>query len=524
MSEERATRRPLAVGTLAGLVAAFAMILVQALLRIGLGVPSPAELIGDRVGERTPVEPFLDLIGLIGSYGRLKALSVFGVLLGTLVLGAIVGAVYARVTERQQLADGATFGDAGLSRRALIVLAAVVGATWQLSVAAFWPLLSSYYRGAPRGTARLANAGWLLFSYVVFAAVLILAHRLLAPRPATTASSGQPVGRRALLAGGAGLGMAVATGGVLQRLYTRATFDYDGLQTNGEISPITPNDRFYVVTQNLIDPRVDKGAWQLEIGGEVDRPRQYDFATIAALPSVVQESTLTCISNGVGGGLMSNAVWKGVPLRQLLEAAGPRGIVRDVVFHGVDGYTDTFPLAKAMDPTTLVAYEMNGQPLPLRHGFPARIIVPGLYGEKNVKWIDRIRLSATEEQGFYENQGWGPDFVVQTQSRFTAPPFDKPLPMAPVMLRGTAFAGDRGVARVEVSEDGGASWKPAVIDYAGSRLTWSLWSYRWTPSRPGEHSLVVRAFDGNGTPQVDKDRKSGPEGATGLHKVTARIT
>ncbi|MGI9034125.1 MAG: molybdopterin-dependent oxidoreductase [Acidimicrobiales bacterium] len=107
----------------------------------------------------------------------------------------------------------------------------------------------------------------------------------------------------------------MATGGVLQRLYSRSTFGYDGLQNNGDVTPITPNDRFYVVTQNLIDPRVDKGAWQLQIAGEVEHPHTYDFAAISALPSVVQESTLACISNGVGGGLMSNAAWKGVPLR-----------------------------------------------------------------------------------------------------------------------------------------------------------------------------------------------------------------
>ncbi|MGI9032165.1 MAG: molybdopterin-dependent oxidoreductase [Acidimicrobiales bacterium] len=424
MSDDRPTRRPLAVGALAGLVAALAMTLVQALLRLGLGVPSPAELIGDRLGERVPVKPFLNLIGRIGSYGRLKALSVFGVLAVTLVLGAVVGALYARITERRPADPGQPLGRLGLSRRGLVVLALVVFVAWLLSVAAFWPLLASYYRGAPRGSARLANAGWLLFAYAVFAATLIGAYRLLTARPAAgvaPSASGAGLGRRAVLTGGAGVGLAVATGGVLTKLYTRSTFGYDGLQNNGDLTPITPNDRFYVVTQNLIDPRVHKGSWRLEIGGEVERPRHYDFAAISALPSVVQESTLTCISNGVGGGLMANAAWKGVPLRQLLAEAAPRANVRDVVFHGVDGYTDTFPLAKAMDPTTLVAYEMNGQPLPLRHGFPVRIIVPGLYGEKNVKWIDRIQLSATNEQGFYENQGWGPDFVVQTQSRFTAP-------------------------------------------------------------------------------------------------------
>lgn len=522
MSDHSSTRAPVAAGALSGLVAALLMTLAQAVLRLGPGVPSPAELIGDRVGERVPVRPFLDLIGMVGSYGRLKALSVFGVLAATLLLGSGLGAMYARMTERQRLAAGPTVGRYGVSRRALVVVATGVVLAWVISVAVFWPLLASYYRGEPRSTARLANAAALLFSYALYAAGLVAVYRQLV-RPPVDAATGTPVGRRALLAGGAGLGLTVATGGVLQRLYTRSTFGYDGLQLHGDIEPITPNDRFYVVTQNLIDPRVQRGNWRLEVGGEVENPRQYDFAAIAALPSVVQESTMVCISNGVGGGLMSNARWRGVPLRILLEQSRPRQNVRDVVFHGVDGYTDTFGLDKAMDTTTLVAYEMNDQPLPHRHGFPVRIIVPGLYGEKSVKWINRIRLSATEEQGFYENQGWGPDFVVKTQSRFTAPGFDRPLPFAPVMLKGTAFAGDRGVAKVEVSVDGGESWKSATFDYSGSRLTWALWSYRWTPARPGEHRLVVRAHDGAGNAQIDRDQSSGPEGATGLHRVTVQV-
>ncbi len=161
----------MSVGALCGLVAALLMTLVQSLLRLGLGVPSPAELIGDRVGERVPVKPFLDLIGLIGSYGRLKALSVFGVLAATLILGAALGALYARMTERQRLAEGPALGRSGLSRRALIVLAATVGLAWVISVAAFWPLLASYYRGEARATARLANAAALLFAYAMRAAL-----------------------------------------------------------------------------------------------------------------------------------------------------------------------------------------------------------------------------------------------------------------------------------------------------------------------------------------------------------------
>jgi len=504
------------------MVAVAAMTLVTALLRALAEVPSPAELVGDRLGERVPVKPFLNLIGLIGTYGRLKALSVAGTLTVTLVAGAVLGAVYARVTERQRQAGTPGLGRFGLSSRAVIMLAMTTWLAWLGSVALFWPLLSSYYRGAVPATARVANSAGLFLAFAVYAATLVIAHRLVVRSPAEP-GPGRTVGRRAFLAGGVGVAAAAASGGVLTQMYRRSAFRYDGLQYNADIQPITPNDKFYVVTQNLLDPEVSRGTWRLEVTGEVDRPRRYDFAAITGLGPVTQESTLACISNGVGGGLMSNAVWKGVKLRQLLEAAVPRPGAVDVVFHGVDGYVDTFPLAKAMDETTLVAYEMNGQPLPLRHGFPVRIIVPGLYGEKNVKWIDRIEVSNANEKGFYENQGWGPDFGVQTQSRFTAPAFDRPLPMAPVTLRGTAFAGDRGVSKVEVSADDGATWQTAAIDYAGTRLTWNLWSYQWTPTRPGEHRLAVRATDGTGTLQTDKERNSGPEGATGHHKVAARI-
>ncbi len=177
-----------------------------------------------------------------------------------------------------------------------------------------------------------------------------------------------------------------------------------------------------------------------------------------------------------------------------------------------------------MEPTTLVAYQMNGEPLPERHGFPARVIVPGLFGEKNVKWVTRIDLVTEETKGFYEQQGWGPSFVVPTQSRFTEPGFGRPLKVgAPVTLRGTAFAGNRGIGGVEVSVDDGATWRRAQLEYASSPLAWVLWRYDWRPDRPGEYPLLVRAIDRAGTPQDPRQRPSVPEGATGYHRVMAKI-
>jgi DMSO/TMAO reductase YedYZ molybdopterin-dependent catalytic subunit len=179
------------------------------------------------------------------------------------------------------------------------------------------------------------------------------------------------------------------------------------------------------VTKNVVDPNVAEPVWRLDVGGLVDEPRTYSFSDIEALPGIDQESTLMCISNRIGAGLFGNAVWRGVPLRDLLEAAGPGAGAVEVLLHAADGYTDTFSIEKAMDPTTLVAYRMNGEPLPRRHGFPARIVVPGLYGEKNVKWLTGIEVVDHDAKGFYEQQGWGPNFEIPTRSDFFAPKVDE---------------------------------------------------------------------------------------------------
>jgi DMSO/TMAO reductase YedYZ molybdopterin-dependent catalytic subunit len=224
---------------------------------------------------------------------------------------------------------------------------------------------------------------------------------------------------------------------------------------------------------------------------------------------------------------MSNAVWRGVPLSTLLRAAGPLPGAAKVRLHGVDNYTDTFPLTKALEPTTLVAYEMNGEQLPDRHGFPARVVVPGYFGEKNVKWLTRIEVAGPEAEGFYEKQGWGPDFKIPTRSRIDVPNEWAWISLAQmpngIPLKGVAFAGDRGVSKVEVTTDDGRNWEEAKIDYPGTKLTWVLWSYDWKPPGPGEHKLSVRATDGAGVVQeVEKAR--GPfSGVTGFHQITVYL-
>jgi DMSO/TMAO reductase YedYZ molybdopterin-dependent catalytic subunit len=305
-----------------------------------------------------------------------------------------------------------------------------------------------------------------------------------------------------------------------------------------KITPIRPRDEFYQVSKNLIDPMIVRDSWRLDIIGQVENPQVYSFADIAAMPAVEQETTLLCISYGIGSGLCSNAIWKGVPLPRLLAQAKPKPNVTTVLFRAADGYYETFRFEKAMEPTTLVAYEMNGEPLPQGHGFPLRLIVPGLYGEKNPKWLTRIelldeadaRLHRRHGCGFYKQQGWGRlGDVIPTHSRFDAPQvagnhFAEPFILGKTAeLRGMAFGGDRGISKVEISTDNGQTWEEAEISQPGTKISWSLWRYEWTPKAVGESRLVVRATDGEGKLQISDYRDPVPDGATGLHSVRANV-
>jgi DMSO/TMAO reductase YedYZ molybdopterin-dependent catalytic subunit len=399
-----------------------------------------------------------------------------------------------------------------------------------------WPVLSSNYRGLPPGPATVTNVLAILVSFalygVAFWATLDSLDR--APRSRgdelRKSEPSRPMfGRRAFLAAGGGALLAVLSGGLVNLLYRRATVGpngYDGLLVRGpRTDPITPNDRFYVVTKNLIDPAIDRDVWRLEVSGLVEHPRTLAFAELTSMPSRSQVQTLECISNGVGGGLMSNASWRGVPLATLLHSARPRPDGRFVLMHASDGYIHVVSLARAMAPSTLVAYEMNGRPLPHRHGFPARVLVPGTYGEVNVKWVDRIQVLDRPVEGYYERQGWRPWFV-NTTSRFDHPANGQALSLSggsPIQLNGVAYAGDRGISRVEVSADEGATWQEAGIDYAPGKLAWALWSALWSPPAPGTYTLKVRATDGTGAVQTEETRGRAPSGAAGRHQVRVMV-
>jgi DMSO/TMAO reductase YedYZ molybdopterin-dependent catalytic subunit len=461
-------------------------------------------------------------------------------------LGGVLYAFYLRSRDRR--GGLRTSGTSLLDPRGLPLIIPGILATTILFIALLWPTLLTNYRGFPPGASRVIASLEMLISFSVCGVGIMVFYSLLSgPSRAAAIDEGaiafaRAVGRRRFVALGIGTAFALALGGTLRRLFQMGTFSYDGRQYGGprvqKITPIRPEDQFYQVSKNLIDPDIARDSWRLDIVGQVENPRVYSFADIAAMPAVEQETTLLCISYGIGSGLCSNAIWKGVPLPTLLAEVKPKPKVTTVLFRAADGYYETFRFEKAMEPTTLVAYEMNGEPLPRRHGFPLRLIVPGLYGEKNPKWLTRIelldeadgRLHRRHGCGFYKEQGWGREGdVIPTHSRIDAPQvrgdhFESPFQVGrTVELRGMAFGGDRGISKVEISDNDGETWREAEITKPGTKLSWSLWSYEWTPEEQGETKLVVRAADGNGRLQISEYRDQVPDGATGLHSVRALV-
>jgi DMSO/TMAO reductase YedYZ molybdopterin-dependent catalytic subunit len=507
---------------LAGLIGGLAATALLLAARLAAGVPLPVELVSDFALPRIDAGTFLTLLNRLGGFVPAKRIAVVGSLAGQVAAAALLGAGYGLLARREPR-----------GRRRAAALGGLLLAVWAILVGVLWSELDASFRGLPPGGARAATAATLAAALATAGAATAAAHRLLAGRraaaralPAAPAeASGDGTVRRAFLVAGAAGALALVSGGLAGRYWRDSVFGYDGLSAVPPgIAPLTPNDRFYVVTKNLVDPRVDASAWRLTVDGMVREPRSHGLSELTAMPAVTREITLECISNSVGGGLMSNARWRGVPLRTLLGAAGPDPRADQVMLHGADGYTHELALDAALGEGALVAYAMNGEPLPHRHGFPARVLVPGAYGELSVKWVVRIEVQEAGPLGFYSRQGWEADRV-RTTSRIDRPRRRERLVAGrPVEVGGVAFAGDRGISAVELSVDGGRTWRRARIDRQAAPTAWALWSAGWTPSRAGVHELVVRAVDGEGTPQDPAERGIAPAGSGGLHRVAVEVT
>lgn len=280
---------------------------------------------------------------------------------------------------------------------------------------------------------------------------------------------------------------------------------------------LTPLDDFYVIDTQLADPRVEADSWSLQIGGLVDRAYELTYEELLDLPSVEQFSTLMCISNEVGGDLISTARWTGVRIRDLLDRAGVRDGGLELVATAIDGYADSIPIEDAMADHTLVVLGMNGQTLPTAHGYPARLLVPGRYGMKQPKWLGALEVVDRPFRGYWEQRGWSKAAVVKTMSRIDASASEGDR----FVVAGVAFSGTRGISRVEVSIDGGGTWNEADLETALSPLTWRRWRFAFTPGAPnGPREVLVRGTDGEGQVQTQSVVPPHPDGSSGYHHLT----
>ncbi len=285
----------------------------------------------------------------------------------------------------------------------------------------------------------------------------------------------------------------------------------------------TANADFYRIDTALSVPQVPAESWRLDVTGLVDRPVTLSYAELLDRPLTEVDVTLVCVSNVVGGNLAGTARWLGVRLDELLGEAGVQPRADQIVGRSVDGYTCGFPVAALDGRPALVAVGMNGEPLPLVHGFPARLIVPGLYGYVSAtKWLTEIELTRFDAfDQYWVPRGWDAEAPIKLQSRIDTPRGLATVEPGSVPVAGVAWAPGVGIGAVEIRIDDGP-WERAELAAEASSLTWRQWSYRWAAT-PGRHTITVRATDANGAIQTDARSEPMPSGATGQHQIVVLV-
>ena len=383
---------------------------------------------------------------------------------------------------------------------------------------------------------------WILGRLVPVAAVAGAA-----PSPSQPAA-GQDWRRRSLLLSGGAIAVGSLVLGtlgryLLERQRAPATpADLPGAPVGVELPPgadiatsdltaqgltpiVVPNADFYRIDTAFIPPSVDRSTWRLKVTGLVDREVELTYDELVAMPIVEQFVTIACVSNEVGGDLVGNAKWTGVALRDVLAIAGVQASADQLVGRSVDGWTAGMPVEWVMDPARqpLIAVGMNGEPLPRAHGYPARLIIPGLYGYVSAtKWLEELELTRFDQfHGYWVPLGWAERAPILTQSRIDVPHSGARVQAGTVPVAGVAWAPDRGVRGVEIQVDGGP-WQAATLSAPISKATWVQWLFRWDAT-PGSHQLAVRAVDGSGEPQTDLHSPPAPDGARGHHTIAVDV-
>ena len=544
---------------LAGMGAALVMLAAQLVWRVaGSGdgsVPSFPEIIVAAISRLTP----LDIFGTVTeTYGSLAKQSLFvAVLVGIIAFGASAGDWADRIAGRSGAGPGRRVG-AGIAVAmglllftGLVILpvahlgafAADSGASGTIQVqllltfALFgltWGWLSTPAKSAPAWSddadaigrrQMLGRGSRALLAVFGLAVVGDSARRLLGSGPERDVEASRTDAQAIANAARQPAAVASPVASPASGAPADPTQAFAALESAGALtSVITSTADFYHVSKNISDPTPSSDGWSLTIAGLVDREVSFTLADLEARATTRKITTLCCISNELNGDLIGTAEWRGIPLRDLLDEAGVRPEALDVVARAADDYADSFPVTRALDPDTLLVVGMNGETLPTDHGFPARLIVPGIYGMKNVKWLERIELVAEDFEGYWQTRGWSDSAEPQIWGRIDTPASGDSLPAGPVTLAGVAAAGDRGIYRVEISLDEGETWAIATLeDPINAPLTWVRWLLPIQAVAGDEYKLRLRITDGEGV-TAPKDRQPPlPDGATGWPSRTVSV-
>lgn len=521
---------------IAGIVASVVMVVLSSNFG-GLSLP---ESFGSEITALMPASTFVSLHEMIG--GDAKYYLFYIIFAGQCLVFAVAGGLYNVWRNQKNLPMSWMQG---------LVLALIL---WLATGLLLLPLTRSGIFGANltvglgSGIVSLAIVGLVFGLIFVFCQRFLLSRALehsalIRNRPEDEFSE-RLSRRRMLIRGGVIAGVVVAgvgvwhfitqgvagtagsIGQVVQNYRSKITPppvpNYGNVVPTRFLSPeVTPTDQYYIVSKNLYsDPNVREQGWSLAVNGQVEHPYSLSYGELLTMPMQTQYESMMCISNEVGGSYMSNALWKGVRLSDLLQRAGVKTGATKIVLHADDDYADSIHLSKALETTTLLALNMNGQTIPSSHGFPARMLVPGIYGMKHVKWLTRIEVVNYDFQGYWQERGWDDAAPIRLTSRI-----DTPLDgigvsaNKPTYIAGVAFSGNKGISEVDVSLDGGKAWQRATLKKPLSSLTWVLWELSWQPAS-GSYTIMVRAVDLEGNVQDPNQEPPAPIGSSGYHTIT----
>ena len=331
------------------------------------------------------------------------------------------------------------------------------------------------------------------------------------------------------IAGGAGLGILMP-----YAVYRSLSYGFGGGRVNvkdyekfgpeAALRAIAPVDQFYV-TSSHGEPPVDVNKWSLTIDGLVNEPLHFDYDDIRKLAAYETTLTLECISNEIAGSLIDTAHWRGTLLRPLLERASLKPNAKYAILYAAEGYTTGHTIERLMRDGNFLAYDMDGEPLTRIHGFPLRVLMRGIYGMKMPKWLTRIELVDKEHLGYWEWMGWSNTGERQLQSVIDDPRDGAPISGQSFVVTGWAVTNAVGVAKVEISTDGGGTWSPCqIFSNPNPSQVWAFWRYVWANPPHGKHEIQVRATDANGMQQTSSHSNEWPDGATGYHTVSVEVT